>query len=376
MATKRVTDLTAITGANTATGDEFLIWDADASTHKKITRAELVEAMSAGGLAKSNAPTFTGLVTVFGAADALVIHQVIRNDQAGSGVAALGFNVASSAAAETSVSKAGIGLARSGAQGTGDLLFFNRATTDTSDFTSSDEKLRLTASGGNLLPGTTNAQDLGSASKEWQDQFLVNAATVSSGSAGKRNMRPASEAERRVAARLRARGCFYQLAASIARKGSEALEALDEAARANTSIEAEGARLARWHFGMLAEDVRADFAAEGLDAGRYGIFIANPETRRVEVKVKVLRPRLERRAVEELVETLQDDVVHITVEKVERDVPVLREVPVMMGGRQIGRKQLPVLDEVEASAWVEEETGGTKYALRYAQLEMFMAWAG
>lgn len=49
MATFTVHDRTALTGANSASDDEFLIWDLSASTHKKISRAELLVGLAAQG---------------------------------------------------------------------------------------------------------------------------------------------------------------------------------------------------------------------------------------------------------------------------------------------------------------------------------------
>jgi hypothetical protein len=91
---------------------------------------------------------------VYAASDSLQIQSVVRNDQGGSGVAAIGFNVSSGAAGDTSASKAGIGLQRGFAQGVGSLCFYNSASTGTADFTTSDERMRIDSSG-NLLVGTT-----------------------------------------------------------------------------------------------------------------------------------------------------------------------------------------------------------------------------
>jgi len=92
---------------------------------------------------------------VYAASDSLQIQSVVRNDQAGSGVAAIGFNVSSGASGDTSASKAGIGLQRESTQGVGSLRFYNSASTGTADFTASDERMRINSSG-NLLVGTTS----------------------------------------------------------------------------------------------------------------------------------------------------------------------------------------------------------------------------
>jgi len=81
----------------------------------------------------------------YASANALKIIAQIRNNNGASPVAALGFNV--SAAAEASVSKAGIGILRNNTQGVGDMVFYNRNNTDTAAFTATDELLRIAATG-------------------------------------------------------------------------------------------------------------------------------------------------------------------------------------------------------------------------------------
>ena len=107
---------------------------------------------------------------VFASANSLQIESIVRNDQAGSGVASIGFNVSSSASSETTSTKAGIGLVRQTTYGVGSLVFYNNGTTSAGDFTTSDERMRIdysgnvsigssgTSTGVNLL---TNAQITG-----------------------------------------------------------------------------------------------------------------------------------------------------------------------------------------------------------------------
>jgi hypothetical protein len=94
-------------------------------------------------------------VEVFVAANSLQIESLVRNDQSGTGVAAIGFNVSSSAASETTSTKAGIGLVRSNSYGVGSLVFYNNATTSAGDFTTADERMRIDTNG-NVLVGTTS----------------------------------------------------------------------------------------------------------------------------------------------------------------------------------------------------------------------------
>jgi len=92
---------------------------------------------------------------VFASANSLQIESIVRNDQAGSGVAAIGFNVSSSGAAETTSTKAGIGLVRSNAYGVGSLCFYNNGTSSAGNFTTADERMRIDTSG-NVGIGTSS----------------------------------------------------------------------------------------------------------------------------------------------------------------------------------------------------------------------------
>jgi hypothetical protein len=139
-------------------------------TSTAFTAGSVVFAGASGVYAQDNASLFfddtnnrLGIGTsspsqkleVYAAANSLQIESVVRNDQAGSGVAAIGFNVSSSAAAETTSTKAGIGLVRSNAYGVGSLCFYNNATSSAGNFTTADEKMRIDTSG-NVGIGTSS----------------------------------------------------------------------------------------------------------------------------------------------------------------------------------------------------------------------------
>lgn len=94
------------------------------------------------------------LVHAYAAANNLQIEAVLENDQAGSGVAALGFSVTGTGASETRSTKAGIGFQRNAGNGRGVMLLYNRGTNDANDFTSSDIVANI-ASSGNLTLAKT-----------------------------------------------------------------------------------------------------------------------------------------------------------------------------------------------------------------------------
>ena len=106
---------------------------------------------------------------------------------------------------------------------------------------------------GNVTPGTDDVQDLGSASLRWDDIYATNTTIQSSDRELKQDIEELSEAETRVAQACKGLLRKYRWKSSVEEKGDEA----------------------RIHFGIMAQDLEAAFAAEGLDAGRYGMFVKN-----------------------------------------------------------------------------------------------------
>lgn len=106
---------------------------------------------------------------------------------------------------------------------------------------------------GNVTPGTDDAQDFGSATKRWNDIYATNTTIQTSDRELKQDIEELSEAETRVAQACKGLLRKYRWKSSVAEKGDDA----------------------RIHFGIMAQDLEAAFAAEGLDAGRYGMFIKN-----------------------------------------------------------------------------------------------------
>jgi hypothetical protein len=106
---------------------------------------------------------------------------------------------------------------------------------------------------GNVTPGTDDAQDFGSASKRWDDIYATNTTIQTSDRELKQDIEELTEAEERVAVACKGLLRKYRWKSSVEEKGDDA----------------------RIHFGIMAQDLEAAFAAEGLDAGRYGMFIKN-----------------------------------------------------------------------------------------------------
>ena len=98
-----------------------------------------------------------------------------------------------------------------------------------------------------------NTVDLGTASFRFNDAFVTNGVTAGSDGNLKQDIEALSDAEQRVA---------------VACKG------LLRKFRWIDAVEAKGDD-ARIHFGIIAQDLQAAFEAEGLDAGRYAMFMSN-----------------------------------------------------------------------------------------------------
>jgi hypothetical protein len=108
-----------------------------------------------------------------------------------------------------------------------------------------------------ILPATSgssladNTYDVGSASYRWDDIYATNGTIQTSDRNEKENIRELLEAEARVAQAAKGLLRAFQWKDSVAEKGDDA----------------------RIHFGIIAQDLQAAFEAEGLDAGRYAMFI-------------------------------------------------------------------------------------------------------
>jgi len=114
--------------------------------------------------------------------------------------------------------------------------------------------------GGDVLPttdaGFTGHSDLGSPSKRFEDAYVRDGVTTGSDGRDKQDIEELSDAEQRVA---------------VACKG------LLRKWRWIDAVEAKGDD-ARIHFGIIAQDLQDAFTAEGLDAGRYAMFISTTWT--------------------------------------------------------------------------------------------------
>ena len=112
---------------------------------------------------------------------------------------------------------------------------------------------------GSVRPATSsgaqndNALDMGDAAARWDDIYATNGTIQTSDANEKQDIAEMDEAERRVAVAAKGLLRKFRWKDAVAEKGDDA----------------------RIHFGIIAQDLQAAFAAEGLDAGRYAMFISS-----------------------------------------------------------------------------------------------------
>jgi hypothetical protein len=98
-------------------------------------------------------------------------------------------------------------------------------------------------------PGTDNTYKLGLSSNRWSEVFAGNGTINTSDGREKQDVEALDDSERRVAVALKGLVKKYRFKDAVAAKGDDA----------------------RIHVGVVAQEVIAAFASEGLDANRYGL---------------------------------------------------------------------------------------------------------
>lgn len=102
-----------------------------------------------------------------------------------------------------------------------------------------------------------NAISLGTSGVRFDDAFITNGVTTGSDERDKQDISALDEAETRVAVACKGLLRKWRWKDAVAEK--------DNNARSD--------KTARFHFGIIAQDLKAAFEAEGLDAERYGMFM-------------------------------------------------------------------------------------------------------
>jgi hypothetical protein len=105
----------------------------------------------------------------------------------------------------------------------------------------------------NFWSVSDNTNDLGINTNRWDDIYATNGTIQTSDRNEKQDIEVLSDAETRVAQACKGLLRKFRWQDAVAEKGDDA----------------------RIHFGIIAQDLQDAFAAEGLDAGRYAMFISN-----------------------------------------------------------------------------------------------------
>lgn len=101
-----------------------------------------------------------------------------------------------------------------------------------------------------VRPGADNSQPLGDASKRWSAVYAANGAIQTSDEREKEQQRTLSDKEKAAARELKSSIKAFKWKDSVSEKGDRA----------------------RWHFGVMAQEVARIFDHHGLDANEYGMF--------------------------------------------------------------------------------------------------------
>lgn len=100
-----------------------------------------------------------------------------------------------------------------------------------------------------IYPDTGGVVNLGSASSKWKDVYATNGSIVTSDERKKSKISDLSDAEKNTASTIKSLIKKYKMKDSVAEKGDSA----------------------RWHFGVIAQDVVKAFEDNGLNAFDYGV---------------------------------------------------------------------------------------------------------
>src|SRR5699024_6200690 len=104
--------------------------------------------------------------------------------------------------------------------------------------------------GENTLPRTDNTYRLGTTSLRWEQVYSVTDAINTSDAREKQQQRDLTDVERTIA---------------------QQLKSLLKVFKWNDAVEKKGEK-ARWHFGVMAQEVAQVFTDNGLDAHNYALF--------------------------------------------------------------------------------------------------------
>jgi hypothetical protein len=118
------------------------------------------------------------------------------------------------------------------------------------------DKLTFKSFDGAIYPNNDGVPDFGRAANRWSTIFAVTGAINTSDANEKQDIAELDAAEKRVAVAIKGLIKKFRFKSAVEKKGDDA----------------------RIHVGVIAQDVKAVFEAEGLDANRYGLFCSDTWT--------------------------------------------------------------------------------------------------
>ena len=106
---------------------------------------------------------------------------------------------------------------------------------------------------GYFYPRTDNSKDLGFSALRWDDIYATNPNIITSDRNEKQDIQEIAEAETAVAKACKGLLRSFRWKSAVEKKGDDA----------------------RIHFGIISQDLRDAFTEQGLDAGRYAMFVSS-----------------------------------------------------------------------------------------------------
>ena len=211
---------------------------------------------------------------------------------------------------------------------------------------------------GNLRPNSNSSQSCGSSSFRWSQVYAATGTINTSDARSKQDIQDLDEVERRVAVAAKNLLKKYRIRDAVAEKGDAA----------------------RWHFGVIAQELAAAFEAEGLDPWRYGVLCWD-EWWSAEVEIPAETTPIMEEVEEEITHTVtvEEPVLNehgaptSELQQVEKEVVELVKTQVETGELEI---LMEARTELQTFASAEDAPEGAEYhnrqGVRYDELFAFI----